>query len=609
MNRARSVGSSIRPASRYGASNADRGVSDRAAVAWRVVFYTTLAVVVAGAGAGCGGASSSSPPAESGAGTVGEPNSSSAADGGAKHAFRWREAARASGVDWTYRNGQEAGHAAILESLGGGAALFDYDRDGRLDIWLTGGGAIDKQLATTGLPSQLFRAVEDGRFIAVADRAQVDAARFYSHGAYSADYDADGFLDLLVTGYGGLVLWHNQGDGTFVERQGEAGLADDSWSSSAAWADFNGDGTLDLYVAHYVNWSAKNHPLCELPRTGKREVCAPRAFSGLPDSLYLGRGDGTFADASRQAVASQPGKGLGVVAADVDSDGDVDVYVGNDTVENFLFVNDGRAGFEEVGLVAGVAVNHLGVPDGSMGVDVGDFNLDGRPDLWVANYEDEAFALYRNEGQGQFLHVSQSSGITALGGLFVGFGTALADFDRDGDEDIVAENGHISLYPNVAPRRQTPLLLENRAGRFVRARFAAGDYFETPFEGRGVAVGDLDRDGDLDYVGAHLNEPAALMINETPPVGPWIGVRLIGRRSNRDAIGARLTLETSVGPRMRWVKGGGSYLSQSDYGVHWGVPADAEVRQLTIAWPSGVEQTLQPRLNSWQTVVEPDVDP
>jgi hypothetical protein len=319
----------------------------------------------------------------------------------------------------------------------------------------------------------------------------------------------------------------------------------------------------------------------------------------LPDVVYFSQGDGTFRDATEASgVAAaerraKAGKGLGVLVCDLDEDGDLDVYVCNDTTENYLFINDGRGVFREVGQLSGVALDDLGVPNGSMGVDVLDYNGDGRLDLWVANYEREAFALYRNEGQGQYLHASQSCGIGALGGLYVGFGTACFDMDHDGDEDIVVGNGHVIKYPTASPRRQRPLILLHEGGRYRRCDYPCGEYLSSAHEARGLAVGDLDQDGDLDFAVSHLNSPIALLTNETPTSDRhWLQVRLIGVRSPRDAIGARLILHTSQGDRVRQVKGGGSYLSQHAMLVHWGWPADVAVSGLSIRWPSGIEQRL-----------------
>jgi hypothetical protein len=521
---------------------------------------------------------------------------------------RFTALADASGIRFTYRDGQESGNFAILESLGGGVALFDFDGDGLLDIFLPGGGRYGERNEILGLAGGLFH--NDGAlaFHETTTLAGVQYAPYYSHGVAVGDYNGDGFPDLLVTGYGGLQMFANRGDGTFDEVSRAVGLNDTLWSSSAAWGDLNGDGALDLYVAHYVNWSFDNHPFCAAPDAKRRDVCPPKRFEGLPHTLYFGRGDGTFRDGSREAglePQGPTGKGLGVLLADVDLDGDLDIYVANDTVPKFLYRNQGGGTFEEVGTESGAALSETATPDGSMGLDMGDFNLDGLPDLWVANYERESLALYRNDGECRFLHVSRVSGVTAVGSLFVSFGTLFLDFDRDGDEDLFVTNGHVVRYPANAPLKQLPLLFENRSGRFVNVAASAGPDLAVPHLGRGVAGGDIDNDGDLDLVLSPINEPASILVNQSPNDNHWLRIRLIGTKSQRDAVGARVTLTTSAGVQTRQVKGGGSYLSQSDLRVFFGIPKGHSIEKLSIDWPSGTKQELDvPQVDRAITVIE-----
>lgn len=508
-------------------------------------------------------------------------------------AARFEDVTGKTGIDFTYRNGQESGHFSILESLGGGVALFDYDLDGDVDLFATGGGQFAPGNEIQGLKPGLFR--NDGRwqFADVVADSRCDVARYYSHGVAAADYDEDGACDLLVTGYGGLHLFHNQGDGTFEEVAGAAGLSDNLWSSSAAWGDLNGDAILDIYVAHYVDWSFENHPYCAAAVPNQREVCPPKSFHPLPDLLYVGNGDGTFRDASSDFGLRSDGKGLGVLTGDVDSDGDLDIYVANDTEPNFLYLNDGAGRFKELGMLSGTAVSDMGVAEGSMGVELADYNLDGRLDLWVTNYERESIGLYRNDGNASFQYVSQMSGVTAVGGLYVGWGTVFFDFDHDGDEDTFVANGHVERYPENTPVRQTPLLLENLKGDwFENVSPAAGDYLRRAHMGRGVAVGDIDGDGDLDLAISHINEPLTLLCNATSVDHHSISLRLIGRQSNRSAIGALIRIRTAGGEQMRHVKGGTSYASTSDARVHVGLGPHAVVESVEVRWPSGTIQTL-----------------
>jgi enediyne biosynthesis protein E4 len=515
-----------------------------------------------------------------------------------------------AGIRFSYRNGEEAGHFAILESMGGGGGMLDYDQDGKLDLFFPGGGGYSGNREIRGRSPGMFRNEGRWKFTEVTGPAGLTDARYYSHGVAIADFDNDGFPDVLVTGYGGLLLYHNCGDGTYQEVATSASVDDKLWSISAAWGDVNGDGHLDVYVTHYVDWSFSKHPVCRVPQPGGRDVCSPRFFDPLPDTLYLGNGNGTFRDVSAEAgLVQKPGhqgKGIGVVMADLDLDGDLDIYVCNDTVPNFLYRNDGHGRFQEIALISGTAMGENGLPDGSMGVDVGDFNLDGLPDLWVANYENESFALYRNEGDCSFQHVSQSSGVAALGGLSVGWGTVFFDFDRDGDEDLYAANGHVIRFPQNSPRLQPPLLLENHQGkRFHDIAATAGRYFSAKHMGRGVAVGDIDNDGDQDLVVVHTNEPVVLLSNETKNDHGWLSVRLIGRASSRDPIGAVLFLETTSGRLMRQVKGGGSYASTSDPRVFFGL-GKATIKRLEIRWPSGRKQFVDHIApNRFMTIVEP----
>jgi hypothetical protein len=509
-----------------------------------------------------------------------------------------------SGLNFTYRNGHEAEHCAILESLGGGVALLDYNQDGLLDIFVPGGGYFDgpdkKQIK--GHPNRLYKNLGNWKFQDVTAEVGLPLSGeglFYSHGCAVSDYNNDGWPDLLVTGWGRLALYRNN-HGKFEEVTHSAGLDDKLWSTSAAWADFNGDGHPDLYVAHYVNWSFANHPPCKDYREGKvPDVCPPKQFTALPHILYLNNGDGTFRDASQEAGLRADGKGLGVVAADVNDDGKVDIYVANDTVENFLYLNKGGAKFEEAGLASAVACDDNGTPNGSMGVDVGDYDGSGALSIFVTNYQHESHALYRNRGNAQFVYASRSAGISAIGLTYVGFGTGFIDFDRDGAEDIFITNGHVVHYPPAPGEvKQRPILLRNlrKPGdkphqvRFENVSAMAGPFFQGKYTGRGAAFGDLDNDGRTDVVISHLNEPVVLLRNALDNGHHWLGIELIGKEY-RDAVGAKLTLESGNQKLVRTIKGGGSYLSASDRRVLFGLGVQQQPGRLTVRWPSGQVQT------------------
>lgn len=490
-----------------------------------------------------------------------------------------------------YENGESAGLSSILESLGGGVGVCDFDRDGQLDIVVPGGGKFEANDKIVGLPTQMIRGIGDMQFTSCSQQSRLDTPIAFTHGVTIADYDNDGHCDLLVTGYGRLQLFHNMGDGTFWESAHACGLTDSMWSSSAAWCDINRDGCLDLYVCHYVNWSFANNPYCAGPDADHREICSPRDFDAVDHILYLNQGDGSFSDVSQSWGLAKGGKGLGVVAGDVDGDGLIDIYVANDTTENFLYRNRGDR-FEEIAQASGVAYDDEGIPNGSMGVDLADFNGDLLPDLWAANYERESFALYRNESHGIFLHVSRPTGVTALAGLFVGFGTTFMDADGDSDLDVLVTNGHVIKYPQFAKRKQVPLLLENKGSKFTKRAFPAGSYFNALHEGRGLATGDFNRDGHLDLLISHINDAPTLLLSTLGAKQKTLLVNLIGRTSNRTAIGTQVVLNHSQGKTLRMLNGGGSYLSSHQPVVVFEIPDSQKPESLEIKWPSGAVQKL-----------------
>ena len=498
-----------------------------------------------------------------------------------------------TGIEATYHTGRESEHFAILESLGGGLGAADFDRDGNIDLFFPGGGSLHKN-NVAGNPSKMFRNRGGWEFNDISSNAGVATPKTYTHGCAIDDFDCDGFDDVLVTGYHGVQFFQNLGDGTFREIDRIAGLTDDRWSSSAAWGDLNGDMLPDLYITHYVNWSFENNPVCPSPfPEHPRDVCPPRAFQGVTDTVYFNNGNGTFSDVSQQIGLVEGGKGLGVLFFDAEDDGDLDIYVANDMVDNFLYLNDGSGQFTESGLLSGTATDFEGVANGSMGVAVCDYNGDLKPDLWVTNFEEETFALYRNDGTGNFIHASREARISALGGLFVGFGTAMADLDSDGDEDAVVANGHVIYFPTGATEQQEQLLLRNEGdGRFQRVIPRDEGYFSTKHIGRGLVLADLDNDNQLDLVVAHNDENAALLRNATRTSGSSIRMKLIGVQSSRSAVGARVVLETRLGKQLRQLTGGGSFLSSAPKEAHFGIDADDEPLRATITWPAGNVQEV-----------------
>jgi hypothetical protein len=525
------------------------------------------------------------------------------------------EVTASSGVRFTYRNGEETSpHLAILESLGGGIALIDYDGDGLLDIFIPGGGYYDgpdkKQIKGHGC--KLFKNMGGFKFKDVTREVGLDCLAggkpwFYSHAAAVADYDRDGWPDLLVTGWGRVALFHNvpvdPKDPTkgrrFEDVSAQAGLDKGiTWATSAAWADFDGDGWPDLYICQYVDWSFANHPSCNYD--GKTpDVCPPKRFKGLPHKVFRNNANGTFTDVSQEAGllpgGSHSSKGLGVLAVDVNLDNKPDVYVANDTVGNFLYINrstPGKIRFKEVGLLAGVARDGHGGTNGSMGVDAGDPDGSGLPWVWVTNYENELHALYRNmctKDHLHFLYYTPASGIAAIGQKHVGWGTGFLDVDHHGWEDLFIANGHAIRFPTTTTRRQLPVLLRNRNGKFKEITPRGGDYFRQSHLARGVALGDLDNDGKIDLVVSHMNEPVALLRNVAREDHHWLGVQL-KRAGHADVVGARVILEAGGRKQTRFGKGGGSYASSPDRRLIFGLGQTDRIDRLTVIWPDGKQQ-------------------
>ena len=474
----------------------------------------------------------------------------------------FEDVAADSGIDFAYHNGEEADHRTILESLGGGIALLDYDRDGLLDIFVVGGGRFTtgKPFGIAGLSNKLYRNMGGWKFADVTNAAGVAGGGFYGHGAAASDYDSDGWTDLLVTGYAGLTLYRNN-RGKFEDVTTKSGLKNPIWATSAAWGDLDGDGLPDLYLCQYVDWSPQNHVPCPSDiAPGGFDVCPPQQYKPLPHFLYRNKGDGTFEDKTVSCQIRSDGKGLGVLISDLDLDGRPDIYVANDATDNFLYLNRGPWKFEEVGVSAGVARDENGSYDGSMGVDAGDLDGSGRPSLLVTNFQDEWHALYRNLGGGRFLHQSQAMGLAALGRSFVGFGVAIADFNLDGLNDAVIAHGHVVRFPKGSTVMQLPVLMEGATvgdrRRLMRSA-SGGAYFSQMKSGRGLAVGDFDNNGRPDLVISHQNAPVALLRNRAPARDKgWVGVS--GLKP-----GDRVSLVNSSDP-VQFARGGGSYLSSSD---------------------------------------------
>lgn len=508
--------------------------------------------------------------------------------------IQFRNATETWKLNSTYWNGREGGMYAIVESLGGGAGVIDIDGDDWPDVVLPGGGKLSGGSSPniSGLPHSCWRNLRGDSMQNITAECKVDSAAYYSHGVSVGDANNDGFADFLITGFGGVEMWINNGDGTF--ELDASSIDDPSWSSSAGWGDIDGDGTIDLYVAHYTDWSLQNNPVCPCPSPEyEQDICAPRRFNGLDDAVFQNDGSGGFVNKSREWGLEREGKGLGVLLADLDHDSDLDIYVANDTTNNFVYMNQGNGQLQETGLLSGGAVDSEGRPNGSMGIAYFDFDHDQQGDLWVTNFEQESCALYKNVGEGNFLHVSRNTGIAALSGLYVSFGTVARDFDGDGDQDIVVANGHVIYHPNKAPFAQQSLVLQNQNGeKFSRLQMPKESFFSEQHPSRGLAAGDLNRDGRTDLIVTQLNGPAQILLNETPLKAHPLRIQLRGTLCNRDATGARIVIHYPNADRTSYLVGGGSYLSASESCCEFFLPSDLKEVSVTVHWPNGGTQEI-----------------
>jgi len=505
--------------------------------------------------------------------------------------IRFVNVAVESGLGFVHENGATP-EKYLPETMGGGALIFDYDSDGWQDIFFVNSGSIVGGGVGTDTGHRLYKNNGDGTFSDTTPSSGIVASD-YGMGACSADFDNDGWADLYVTSVGANALYKNTGDGSFTDVTESAGVASDRWSSGCAFGDVDNDGNLDLYVTNYLEFSVDNNKYCGDAVAEVRIYCDPTVYNPLPDVLFRNNGDGSFTDISRDSgIYTTEGKGLSVVFTDYDLDGWIDIYVANDLVPNFLFHNTGRGVFEETGLLAGVAVGGDGRPMSGMGTDMADINGDGLPDAIVTNMDRETHNLYQNLGSGLFLEVTFESGVGEATLPYVGWGTAFVDYDNDMDLDLVIANG--AVLANVAYFRentsypQRNLLLGNDGyGNFEDVGADVGSGFAIEKVSRGLAVGDLDNDGDIDILIANNGQAPDLLRNEGPNTNNSLLIRTIGSESNRDGIGARLRLSVGEQILVREVKAGSSYLSQNDLRVHFGLGVARQADWLEIAWPSG----------------------
>jgi enediyne biosynthesis protein E4 len=510
------------------------------------------------------------------------------------------EVTQQAGVDFLH----QAPHSPrkyLLETMGSGVALFDCDNDGRLDIFLVNGAPFPDFVPKGTIPqktgpkywNRLYHQKPDGTFEDVTEKAGL-AGVGYGMGAAVADYDNDGCQDLYVTALGGNRLYHNNGDGTFTDVTAKAGVGGSGWSTSAAWVDLDNNGHLDLVVLRYVQWDW-NDVWCGSPTN--RGYCHPDVFQPISMLVYRNKGDGTFEEEAHRMQLEKPGKALGIAIADYDRDGYSDIFVANDSMFEFLFHNKGNGTFEEVGLEAGVAVNAEGQTFAGMGADFSDYDNDGWPDIVVNDLANQMYALYRNNGDGTFTYNSIATGVGGISLLHSGWGMRFMDYDNDGWKDLLIAQGHDldtveKSFPNLH-YREAPMLLRNIGGkRFVDVGAISGDPFRQKWVGRGLAIGDIDNDGRLDAVITENGGPAHVLMNRTQAGHHWIGFKLVGRKSNRDGIGAVIRVETSAGSQWYTVTTASSYLSTSDVRAHFGLGVEANAKTVEIRWPSGIVQKL-----------------
>ena len=514
---------------------------------------------------------------------------------------KFRDVTSELGIEFRYQSSHTP-KKYLVETMGPGVALFDFDNDGRLDLFVVNGAPLADPTPPKGIPqktgpqywNRLYHQKADGKFEDVTEKAGLQGAG-YGMGIAVGDYDNDGFEDVFVTAYGGNRLYHNNGDGTFTDVTAKAGVGGSGWSTSAAWIDFDNDGLLDLIVLRYLEWDFSD-VWCGTHQEGYRSYCSPDVFKPIAPLVYHNEGNGRFAEVSQQIGISKPGRGLGIAFADYDRDGHTDIFVANDSMFEFLYHNKGDGTFEEVALPAGVAVDGDGNTYAGMGVDFADYDNDGLPDLVVTDLGNQRYALYRNDGDGSFTYASLSSGLGAITQRLSGWGVRFMDYDNDGWKDLLVAQGHdldnVELTTPNLRYREPLLLLRNTGKSFVDVSRESGSVFQIPWVGRGMAVGDIDNDGRLDAVVTTNEGGIHVLHNETPSANHWLLVKLVGHKSNRDGIGAEVKVATSRGSQLATVSTAASYLSASDKRVHFGLGQDEVAESVEVRWPSGIVQKI-----------------
>jgi enediyne biosynthesis protein E4 len=520
-----------------------------------------------------------------------------------------------SGIEWTHENAMSP-ERYLPETMGPGCAFLDYDNDGWMDIYLVNSGPTDFWKPSKPIRNALYKNNRNGTFTDVTEKAGVAGGTF-GMGIAVGDYNGDGFPDLFVTAYGRTILYRNNRDGTFTDVTEKSGLPVSGWTTSAVWFDYDNDGKLDLFVCSFVDYGKSEHLSCGDNKLGRHYYCIPRVFKPTSSFLFHNNGDGTFTEVGRGTdIEKALGKGLGVVATDINNDGRMDLFVANDTVQNFLFVNrgpgpGGKTKWEEIALSAEVGFSENGQPRSGMGVDACDFDGDGRQDLFVANVDQEMFSLYRNNGDETFSDVAHKQGIAQSTRLLSGWGLKFFDYDNDGAVDLILANGHpddmIDLYSHQVKYKEPLLLFHQEAGKLRNVSAEGGPIFTRSFAARGLALGDYNNDGRLDVLIGNNGAAPVLLRNNTGAENNWVGFKLVGKTCNTDAIGARLSWSVGGVKKSRLKNNGGSYLSSHDPREVIGLGHAKKLDWLEIRWPAPskrVDRITDLPTGKYTTVVE-----
>jgi len=509
--------------------------------------------------------------------------------------LRFTDVTSQTGIIFQHEDGR-SGERYFVETLGAGAAWFDYDRDGYLDIYFVNGADLPGMRSPVPPTNALYRNNGDGAFTDVTASAGVGDGS-YGFSCAVGDYDNDGWEDLYVANFGPNVLYHNNGDGTFTDVTNIAGVGDERWGAAAAFADYDNDGDIDLFVANYVDFKLEKNPVCG--RLGVRLHCSPDVFNGLPDVLYRNNGDGTFTNVIRQAGLFNPNdKGMGVIWCDYDNDRDVDLFVANDRTPDRLYQNNGDGTFTDTALLSGVALSENGVAMSSMAPIFGDIDNDGWFDLVVTNYHDEPNCVYKNEGNGFFFDVTYQSGIGGRGLSYTSWGADFADLDNNGYVDLFITNGQLDenikeIRPSFSYAQPNQLFRNRGDGTFEDVSNSSGEGLLLKKVSRGAVFGDYDNDGDIDILITNSRQTVDLLRNDTTNQNYWLIFDTVGAKSNRDGIGTRIKVLADGKSHIREVKSGGSYPSHSDMRIHFGLGQAAQADLVEIRWPSGLVERFK----------------